>query len=68
VELVLPGRSVPFPSELLDLLTTGAPSSVAALLARFPDADPLEVMRGVDFLISAGLLQMRTELSNGSAN
>jgi hypothetical protein len=25
-------------------------------------------MRGVDFLISAGLLQMRTELSNGSAN
>jgi anaerobic magnesium-protoporphyrin IX monomethyl ester cyclase len=68
VELVLPGRSVPFPSELLELLTTGEPSSVAALLGRFPDADPVEVMRGVDFLISAGLLQMRTELSNGSAN
>ena len=67
VELVLPGRSVPFPSELLELLTSGEPRSVAALLSRFPDADPLEVMRGVDFLISAGLLQVRTELSNSSA-
>jgi hypothetical protein len=63
VELELPGRSVPFPRPLLDALVGGEPASVAELVGRFADADAAEVLRGIDALLSAGLLQVRLEPS-----